>query len=118
MMEVYFRNRTSSGLWVAIMYFSPDSCRDLGKWGTRGWWHIDPGGELYVLNTSNRYAAFYAESADVVWAGPYGPVYIHDQAFDHCYLIGDNNPNTQILGMRLVDTHNDDTHYVNLDPPE
>jgi hypothetical protein len=114
-MELHFRNHTSSELWVAIMFYSPDSCGNLGNWGTRGWWPINPGGEAYVLNTNNRYAAFYGESAsNLVWNGPYGPVYVHQQAFDSCVGIGDNNPNTRIVGMQLVDMQDTDSHYVNL----
>jgi uncharacterized membrane protein len=114
-MELHFRNQTSSEIWVAIMFYSPDNCGHDGNWGTRGWWAINPGGEAYVLNTNNRYAAFYAESANgAVWTGPYGPVYVHQQAFDSCVNIGDNNPQTRVVGMQQVDMQNTDIHYVNL----
>ncbi len=62
-----------------------------GDWGTRGWWNIYPSQEAYVLNTSNRYAYFYAEAADGgVWAGPYGPVLAPRRRFDSCWDIGNN----------------------------
>ena len=114
-MQLHFRNRHSARLYVAIMFHSPDNCRDYGSWGVRGWWTIDPGGEAYVLNTSNRYAAYYAEATDgVVWAGQYGPMYVHPQAFDSCLKIGDTNPATRVVGTRMVDLGDSDRHYVNL----
>lgn len=117
-MELHFRNQYTSTVWVAIMFYSPDACGgDLGSWGTRGWWGMDPGGEAFVLNTDNQYAAFYAEANDgAVWAGPYGPVYVHQAAFDSCVNIGDNSPETRMVGMRLVDMQDTDVHYVNLTP--
>lgn len=114
-MELHFRNETSSEVWVAIMFYSPDGCANDGKWGTRGWWAMQPGGESYVVNTNNRYAYFYAEATDgAVWAGAYGDVYVHQQAFDSCLGIGDNNPNTRVVGMREIDMQDTDRHYVNL----
>jgi uncharacterized membrane protein len=114
--ELHFRNRYSSHLYVAIMFFDPDGCAEAGSWGTRGWWAIDPGGEAYVLNTNNQYAAYYAEADDgATWSGTYGPVYVHQQAFDSCVGIGDTSPETRIVGMRLVDLGGSD-HYVNLTP--
>jgi uncharacterized membrane protein len=115
--ELHFRNQYSAHVYVAIMFYSPDTCADAGLWGTRGWWGINPGGEAYVLTTNNRYAAFYAEAADgAVWAGDRGPVYVHQQAFDSCVNIGDNNPQTRVVGMRLVDMDSSSVHYVNLTP--
>ena len=98
------------------MFYSPDGCGDYGSWGTRGWWALGPiGGEAYVLNTDDPYAAFYAESADgAVWSGPYGPVYVHQTAFDSCVDIGDDSPETRIVGMRLVDMNGYDSYTVNL----
>lgn len=116
-MELHFRNHTDHKLWVCVMFYSPDDCGEDGDWGTRGWWGINPGGQAYVLNTDNEYAAFYAESSGgLVWTGPYGPVYVHQAAFDSCYLIGDNSPETRVVGMREVDLHDYDTFYVNLVP--
>lgn len=114
-MQLHFRNRYASTLWIAIMFYSPNSCREYGSWGTRGWWGIEPGGEAFVLNTDYRYAAFYAEARDgTVWTGPYGPVYVDQSAFDSCINIGDNSPETRIVGMRLVDMQGNDVYYVNL----
>ena len=115
-MELHFRNQYPSRLYVAIMFYDPDGCGEYGSWGTRGWWPIEPGGEAFVLNTNNEYAAFYAEADDgAVWGGPYGPVYVHQAAFDSCVGIGDNSPETRIVGMRLVDMQ-DSNHWVNLIP--
>jgi hypothetical protein len=114
-MELHFRNQTSSLVSVAIMLYSPDSCGQDGNWATEGWWNISPGGEAYVADTNDEYAAYYAESdAGLVWSGPYGPVYVQQQAFQSCVDIGDNNPETRIVGMHLIDMEDSDIHYVNL----
>lgn len=95
------------------MFYSPDSCSEYGNWGTRGWWNIDPGNEAYVIDTNNRYAAFYIEASDnAVWDGPYGPVYVRQTSFDSCVNIGDNV--SKIVNMRLVDMENYDKYYVNV----
>ena len=90
-MQLQFRNVYSSPLSVAIMFYSPDACADYGLWGTRGWWNIDPGGQVYVLNTRVSFAYFYAEATDgAIWSGgqtdPF--MYVTQSAFDSCQLIG------------------------------
>jgi Protein of unknown function (DUF1036) len=64
MSEIRFTNETSSTVWVAVMFYSPDGCAAYGQWGTRGWWQIAPGGTAFALRTNNRYAGYYAESAN------------------------------------------------------
>jgi hypothetical protein len=114
-MQLHFRNQTSATIWVAIMFYSPDTCSMDGQWGTRGWWQLAPGGEAFVLNTDNEHPAYYAESSDGhVWSGPYGPVYVHQTSFESCVNIGDNGPETRVVGMQLVDMEGSDVHYVNL----
>src|SRR5690242_11332689 len=82
-MELHFRNNHGSTLWVCIGFYDPGRCGPYGNWGTRGWWNINASGEAYVVNTSNRYAYFYAEAADGgVWAGQYGPVLAPRHALD------------------------------------
>jgi uncharacterized membrane protein len=105
--DVHFVNGHPHVVSVAIMFFDPKSCGDHGSWGTRGWWNISPGGSAYVLNTNNRFFAFYAESlADgAVWSGNSGPVFVHRTAFNSCVRIGDNNPETRVVGMRQLDLH-------------
>ncbi|MFI7532694.1 hypothetical protein [Streptosporangium sp. NPDC049376] len=112
-MELHFRNRYTARAWIAIMFYSPDGCRDQGQWGTRGWWAVDPGGEAYVLNTGNRYAAFYAEAADgAVWTGSHGPFYVYRDAFDSCLNVGGTA--ARRVGARLVDLNGYSSYYVNL----
>jgi uncharacterized membrane protein len=114
-MQLHFRNNSPARLWVAIMFYNPQGCADAGLWGTKGWWGIDPGGDAYVLNTNNTYAYFYAETATgVVWRGNFGPVYVHQTAFESCLKIGDNNPQTRIVGMREVYMNGYSTYTVNL----
>lgn len=105
---IRFRNSTASTVWVAVMFYSPDSCREYGNWGTRGWWQLEPGQTKLAFHTSNRYAAFYAESASgSYWAGSYGPVYVYQEAFDSCVNIG-STAAIGTVGMRLIDTNDDD----------
>jgi uncharacterized membrane protein len=114
-MEIRFRNSYPSTVWIAVMFYSPDGCRDDGSWGTRGWWRLATGETKHPLNTDNRYAAFYAEAEDgAFWAGPYGPVYVYQEAFDSCVGIG-STAAIDIVGMRLIDTNGSDL-TLNLTP--
>ncbi len=107
-MRVYFRNSYSAKVWVAIMRYDPDSCREHGNWATEGWWGIDPGQQVWVFSTNNRYACFYAEAEDgAFWAGEYGPVYVYHRVFNSCIKIG-SSAAYGTVGMRLIDTNNSD----------
>ena len=115
-MQLHFRNNYTSKVWVAIMFYDPD-CRGEGgeEWGTQGWWGIDPGAEAHVLNTNNRYAYYYAEAADgAVWGGPYGPIYVYQDAFESCQGIGSTAARTVYL--READMNGYDRFTVNLGP--
>ncbi|HJT93578.1 MAG TPA: DUF1036 domain-containing protein [Mycobacterium sp.] len=104
MSEIRFTNETSSTVWVAVMFYSPDGCAAYGMWGTRGWWRIEPGATAFALRTNNRYAGYYAESANgKTWSGDRGPVYVYQQAFDSCIGIGSTAART--VNMRLIDTN-------------
>ena len=111
-MELHFRNNHGSTLWVCIGFYDPGTCGPYGNWGTRGWWNITASGEAYVVNTSNRYAYFYAEAADGgVWAGQYGPVLAPRHAFDSCWDIGNNvDPWVHMREVYIAS----DRHTVNL----
>ncbi|MEV0611738.1 hypothetical protein AB0I81_00320 [Nonomuraea sp. NPDC050404] len=112
-MQLHFRNRYTSKICIAIMFFSPDGCRNYGQWGTRGWWCIDPGGEVHVLNTGNRYATFYAEAANgAVWTSDSNYIMVVNHAFDSCIGIGVTP--SRSVGTRLVDLGDSDRHFVNL----
>jgi uncharacterized membrane protein len=114
-MRVNFRNNTAARVWVAIMRWEPDGCRDYGNWATAGWWQIDPGQRVWAFSTNNRYAAFYAKSANgSFWAGDYGPVYVYHEAFDSCLNIG-STAAYGTVGMRLI-TLGDNDIVVNLNP--
>lgn len=107
-MKVHFRNSYSSKVWVAIMKFDPDSCRDTGNWATQGWWGINPGQQVWAFSTNNRYAAFYANADDGrFWGGGYGPIYVYHKAFDSCINIGSTAAYGKV-GLRLIDTNNSD----------
>jgi uncharacterized membrane protein len=112
-MQLHFRNRSASRLWVSIMFYNPGGCGgEYGNWGTRGWWTIDPGGQAHVLNTDNRYAAYYAESADgPIWAGDIR-MYVYPRAFDSCVSIGSTA--ARVVGCRRLDLGDSDRTFVNL----
>ena len=114
-MKVHFRNSYPHKVWVAVMYYSPDACREYGQWETAGWWGIDPGQEVWAFSTNNRYAAFYAEAADgATWSGGYGPMLVYHHAFRICLGLGQTGAYGHV-GLRLIDTQNKD-YTVNLIP--
>jgi hypothetical protein len=104
-MQLCFQNNYSSPLWVAVMWWNPDSCGgDGGNWSTEGWWNLNPGDNVNTgVGTNNRYFYFYAEAEDgAVWGGDYGPVDATYQAFQGCVGIGSSRDNLSI-GMRQED---------------
>lgn len=111
-MELRIRNRYHLTVHTAIIYFSPDTCAEYGRWGTRGWWNIPPNGEAHVLNTNNDWAYIYAEADDgSLWTDRSGPrMYVRRQAFDSCLLIGDT-------ASRVVRAVKVRSGPVNLNPP-
>jgi uncharacterized membrane protein len=112
-MKVQFRNSTSSKVWVAVMYYSPDTCGNYGNWETEGWWGIDPGQQVWAFSTNNRYAAFYAEAEDgTTWSDGYGPMLVYIHAFEICLGLGQTGAIGSV-GCRLIDTTGRDT-VVNL----
>ncbi|MFF3374057.1 hypothetical protein ACFYXF_14110 [Streptomyces sp. NPDC002680] len=111
-MELRIRNRYHQTVSVAILFFSPDTCAAYGRWGTRGWWNIRPGGEAYVLDTNNTWSYIYGEASDgTLWTDENGPrIYVRQEAFRSCLLIGDTQ-------SRLVGTVKVRSGLVNLNPP-
>ncbi|MGW2784698.1 hypothetical protein ACWC3X_26100 [Streptomyces populi] len=89
--ELRIRNRYHLTVSTCIAFYSPDHCAEYGRWGTRGWWNIPPGGEKHVLNTNNIWSFIYGEASDgAMWTDEYGqPIYVRQEAFDSCVLIGD-----------------------------
>src|SRR3954464_56856 len=111
-MQLYFRNSYGPTIWVAVMSYDPAGCSDGLQWRSRGWWTINYGGSAYVLKTSNRYAYYYAEAANgAVWTGPFGPMYVTQNAFDGCAGRSD----ARAVGPREVYI-SADTYTVNLTP--
>ena len=100
---VYFRNGTGETVWVAIMRYEPSGCAGYGNFQTKGWWRLEPGQAKRAMNTSSRYAYYYAHTASgVEWTGDYGPVYVYHRAFDSCVDIG-STAAYGTVGMRSVD---------------
>ncbi len=105
--DVHFINGYTKRIQIAIM-FKEDSCSEYGRpWGTRGWYKVDPGGSVYVLDTGNRYFYYYAEATDgsKLWTtsaidpGPLVPV--PPRRFDLCIDIGSSD--ARDVGMRKRD---------------
>src|SRR5450759_3982872 len=117
-MQLHFRNQTGSTIWVCIMFYSPDGCADDGSWGTRGWWALGPnGGEAYVLNTDNDYAAFYVESDQIILrvAGDVAGITVTLSNGRHDRLTLYSDPTHPGVGLTaLVYPRNVDIHRIDL----
>lgn len=71
-------NSYPTGIWTAIMFYSPETCGgDGGDFEMMGWWRVDPGSCVLVyandLEDVNQFWYYYAEADDgALWAGPFG----------------------------------------------
>ncbi|GKS69361.1 hypothetical protein W03_13650 [Nitrosomonas sp. PY1] len=119
-----FKNSTSSTVWVAFQWYSPNSCandaqHDGGLWETKGWYSIAPGQTKIVFgsdlqSTGNRYYYWYAESSNgSVWSGAYN-TYVPSTAFDWCLNTGSTN--SRIVGFREKYIGTSNNYTVNLTP--
>src|SRR5262249_50848126 len=101
------------------MFRSPNDCGgEGGGWQTIGWFGIAPGSCATVYandldDVNNRYWYFYAEndSGTYVWAGDI-PVYVTDEAFNHCIAIGTTQ--SRIVNYEKFDVGDNDDFTVNL----
>jgi len=105
-------------LYVAIMFYSPDTCAEYGNFQTMGWWSIDPGACANVysndLEDLNRFWYYYAEADDgETWSGPF-TAYVTDQAFNSCVGIGSTD--SRIVGFREFDIGDNDDYTLTLTP--
>lgn len=112
-----FSNQYPSHVWLAIMWYTP-GCSDGGDWTKKGWWSIDPGSSVNVLDLdldeTNRYYCFYAEADDgAVWTGPYVRNLPYE-AFEWCEWTGSTD--SRDLGLRAFDISDNDDYTVNLTP--
>ncbi|WP_267594643.1 DUF1036 domain-containing protein [Carbonactinospora thermoautotrophica] len=115
--ELRFRNYYKSPVYVALMYRDySGGCDDYGGWATKGWWKVDRGETVHVLNTKNRHVYFYAKSAggQAVWSGNSSYMYVNDSsAFNSCKDIGSTA--WRRVGLRHVNMGESFTvHTVNL----
>lgn len=116
-----FSNGYPTKIWVAIMFWSPDTCgQEGGNWQTIGWYGIDPGNSADVydndLEDLNRYWYFYAKAADgAEWSGKFGSVYVYHKAFNSCLNIG-STAAYRTVGMRQIDVHGHDDFTMTLTP--
>ena len=113
--QLHFRNSYGPRIRLCISHYSPGTCANAGLWGTRGWWSIDSGQSVHVLNTESRWAYFFAEAADgAFWAGDLQIIHVPNTSpFDSCldsHRIGDRT-----LGLRGIDLRAD-VWTVNLVP--
>jgi len=98
-MQIKIQNNYKVGVNVAIAYYNT-SCSP--PWQSEGWWGIEPGNSVHVINTCNRYLFFYAEAVDgAYWAGPYRfPV--AEGVFSFCPTAGVGFSGAEV-GMREID---------------
>jgi len=85
-MGLYFKNGTSSPIWVAYGYSAP-GCEGGVDWAKKGWYNAAPGATVKVWSgwAGGRCWLYYAEdNAGHVWAGPY-KTFVPDNAFDWCW---------------------------------
>jgi len=101
--QLHFHNYYSQTVSVAIMYRDySGSCDNYGGWATKGWWNIEPGGDRYVLNTTNRHVYFYAHTPNnrVTWTSPDYHMYVTNSAFNSCRDIGTST--WDYVGLRHI----------------
>jgi uncharacterized membrane protein len=114
-----FCNGHNQRVWVAYMFRSPNACGgEGGGWQTIGWFAMEPGSCVTVYantlgDVNNRYWYYHAENDDssIEWAGPI-PVYVTDEAFNHCLSIGTTN--SRVVGFRQIDVGDNDDFTVTL----
>jgi uncharacterized membrane protein len=107
-MGLHFCNSYRDHVWVAYMFWSPDACGGEGdNWQTIGWFGIAPGSCATVYandldDVNNRYWYFYSEndSRTYIWADNI-PVYVTDEAFNHCIGIGTTT--SRIVNYKQID---------------
>jgi len=73
--KIYFKNKTSEKVEVAVRYKNLD-----GEWETGGWYHLDPGDDAYLVNTKNAIFYYFAEAIyeDWVWSGDDNYYYVRN----------------------------------------
>ncbi|MFL5533188.1 MAG: DUF1036 domain-containing protein [Gemmatimonadales bacterium] len=101
--QLHFHNYYSQTVSVAIMYRDySGSCDNYGGWATKGWWNIEPGGDRYVLNTTNRHVYFYAHTPNnrVKWTSPDYHMYVTNSAFNSCRDLGTST--WDYVGLRHI----------------
>ena len=114
-MSLTFCNRYSSGVSVAIMWYTP-GCPDGGDWSKAGWYNLAPGQCAKVFNGDlddvNRYCCYFAEAADgAFWAGDVVTQVPH-RAFDWCLNTGSTD--SRQVGFRVFDVGDSDDVTVSL----
>ena len=100
---IRFRNRTTSTVSVAVMYWTySEACGKYGGWATKGWWNLDPGELKTAVNSRSTTVYYYARSNDgqYVWAGDEPQMYVTDDAFDSCRNITQST--WERVGLRTI----------------
>jgi hypothetical protein len=102
-MWLKYSNQYSSGLYVAVGYYSP-GCEN-SNWASAGWYRLERGESGTLLQTTNDYSTFYAEADDGAhWSGPYAVSLPYHAFSDWCWDLG-VDPGIDV-GMRLVTCSN------------
>jgi uncharacterized membrane protein len=111
-----FRNTYQGTVYVAVRFQPDEACG--GFEAIQGWWAIPADGKaVTVVSTHDRYARFYAKTAngDVTWAGNDGPYGVYlDQKF---FVCEDRAKGTTSVKFRVVDLGPSGPHTVSLGPP-
>lgn len=121
-MPLYFVNQAANTVWVAFAYYDTGCGEANQNFRKQGWWQITSGQTFNAWNTDlstvNRYAYFYAESADgATWAGTGNAwLYITQNAFNQCAF--DNTNTTSQVDFIQLDFSGDYGLYVYLGPED
>jgi hypothetical protein len=98
-MALFFTNNYSHTIWIAFAYYDPSCGPENQNFRKLGWWQLDPSQMFDAwdvdLRTVNRYAYFYAESADdeASWSGN-GNAWLAvdpNAPFDQCAFVEGND---------------------------
>lgn len=102
-MALFFRNSTSTTVWVAFAYSNSGCASEGDPWSKKGWFGIGPNAEVNVRSGPVNGAKyfFFAENQDRSrsWSGEF-TTQIPQRAFDWCWTTGSTD--SRLLGMRKI----------------
>ena len=109
-MSLFFANTYRDPIWIAFAYYDPSCGPTNQNFRKLGWWEVGGNGTVFEawnvdLTTVNRFAYFYAESANdgANWSGT-GNAWLSVNplsAFDQCAF--ESTPNAQWVDFYEID---------------